>query len=284
VYVNSVAKRSDGQSNRIFNIPRASAYSANGIALFYNSAQGGWVLYSEDNSGVSTSSTGVPASATPDGWHHFAAKWSTAEAKLFIDGVLKATITNPKLPTAFWGVMDIGSKNGSLVFLNTYFDDVRLSTSYRSDAEILAHASSTSPATTDANDVALVHFDDTLTSDYPSSATITTKTIDLTDVPTSAPTAWLGWTTAGAATSVSLVSTRSSSDGVTWSSWTAPTTNVDGSYTLTSPLNRYLQMQVSLSTSDSTKTPTVRLIIVKANKTTAAINANWTWSFGGRWS
>ncbi len=72
--------------------------------------------------------------------------------------------------------------------------------------------------------------------------------------------AWLtltSTTTLPTGTAVSYA-TRTSSDGVTWSSWAAVSSN--GS--ITSPAGRYIQYQASLSTTDVTISPVIAQVVV----------------------
>ena len=114
---------------------------------------------------------------------------------------------------------------------------------------------------------------------YVDVGTIATATFDLTSVPTSAPVATLT-TTTPSGTSVRIVASRSSSDGNTWSAWTAPA--VDGT-TLASPLARYVQLRIELKTTNTLVTPTLTLVAMTATGS-FEIAPTWDWNGGGRWN
>lgn len=112
---------------------------------------------------------------------------------------------------------------------------------------------------------------------YVPSGTLITNTLDLGDVPDGgpAPTYALDVTTP-TGTTVSVVASRSSNDGVTWSDWSAS----DG-LTLTSPVARYWQLKLALATIDQRQTPTLVSVTISGSGT---IEPNWEWDGGGRWN
>jgi hypothetical protein len=83
--------------------------------------------------------------------------------------------------------------------------------------------------------------------------------IDAEDVTTWGNLTWAADTPAG--TSLSF-QTRSSSDGATWSAWSDPLTS--SASPIQSPANRYLQYRATLSSTDSTRSPEVRQVLVTA--------------------
>jgi len=85
-------------------------------------------------SGTST----VEASVT-DGWHYVAARWSSAEITLFIDGQKVGAVPNPYLPTQLASIIAIGYNHVSNTqYCNSLIDDLRISNRAKSDEEILA--------------------------------------------------------------------------------------------------------------------------------------------------
>jgi len=105
---------------------------------------------------------------------------------------------------------------------------------------------------------------------------LATGTFDLGAVPNSAPTLTITYT-GDVATSVTTLSSRSSSDGVTWSAWAIASGNE-----LQSTLARFWQVQVRLSTTDTTKTPTLTGLQILATYTPdEVIDAGWEWNHGG---
>lgn len=120
-----------GDFARIWQIPGATA---TGIALWYRTT-GNWELRTHADDNTYTTGT-APVSLTPTGWHLFSVKWTTTQAVLYIDGVARVTINNPKLPSSFAANAYIGSNNTGGQQLNTLFDDLRISNRARTDAEI----------------------------------------------------------------------------------------------------------------------------------------------------
>ena len=151
-YVNDASK----YRNRYSTIFIADAGGASkGIWLFHENGDNYWryQIKDENNSVIIR----VPDSEITDGWHYFAITWNVLEAKLFVDGVLKGTITNPPLPSTIIRI-DAGHWNGTNQF-NSLIDDLRISNRARSDAEILAVYQSGQPLPYDANTTWLARFD-----------------------------------------------------------------------------------------------------------------------------
>jgi hypothetical protein len=126
VYVTDVAKRQSGYPT-IFNIPQNNGNA--GIWLYHNSAN--WVLETRDFTGASTS-VNVSDSYTPNGHHTFHVSWNTSKAVLFIDGVERGVISNPKLPSAFAANATVGYQ-GTDYYLNTHIGAIRHSSEPRTD-------------------------------------------------------------------------------------------------------------------------------------------------------
>lgn len=161
VYVNAMARRQvAGQWNRVFQIRSASGAAPQyGLTVWHEPAGANWTLVT--GNGTTNTFASAPDSYTPDGWHHFAVRWNSAEASLWIDGVKRATIATPILPATFASVMYLGNDNGANC-LNTYFDEVWTTVDYPSDAQLLAEYQATAPPTWTASTTALAHFDGTL--------------------------------------------------------------------------------------------------------------------------
>jgi hypothetical protein len=139
VYVNDASK----YANRYSTIFIADAGgSGKGIWLFHDIESAYW-RYQIKNENGNQKFIQVPDSEITNGWHHFAITWSTLEAKLFIDGVLKGTMSAPYLPSSIQRV-DVGNWAGAHQ-LNSLIDDLRISSRARSDAEILANYQSGKP-------------------------------------------------------------------------------------------------------------------------------------------
>lgn len=107
------------------------------------------------------------------------------------------------------------------------------------------------------------------------SGAIESGILDLGATPTTAPSYTLN-ATMPSGTSVSVVASRSSPDGVAWSSWSAPQGGA-----LTSPLARYWQLELSLQTTAPQSTPTLVAVTITV---TDEMQAGWTWNYGGRWA
>ncbi|HEY3364666.1 MAG TPA: LamG-like jellyroll fold domain-containing protein [Symbiobacteriaceae bacterium] len=144
VLVSSASKQHD--QGRVFDINN----SANtwGIALWYSG--GSWFVESQKEWGGVNSAGSASAQYTPDGWHHFAVTWTPSALKLYIDGVVRSSITNPSLPTAF-GSAYVGSDRTGAYSLNTVHDDVRISTVARTASEVAADYSSVVPLPADVS-------------------------------------------------------------------------------------------------------------------------------------
>ena len=93
-----------------------------------------------------TSGTSTIEAPITDGWHYIAARWSSAEIALFIDGQKVGTVQNPYLPTQLASIIGIGyNRVGNQQYCNSLIDDLRISSIARSDEEILAAYQSGQP-------------------------------------------------------------------------------------------------------------------------------------------
>jgi hypothetical protein len=158
VYVNSVARRQTGTTNRVFDVQRNGG--GNAILVGHSGSTANWTLTTANDAGA-TSAVTVADSLTPDGWHRFVVTWAASQAKIFIDGVVRGTINTPNLPTAFAATISLGS-NASSLWLNTYFDNVVLDTVVWSDAQVAADYASNAPYAPTATTTAVVNFDGSL--------------------------------------------------------------------------------------------------------------------------
>jgi hypothetical protein len=159
VYVTDVTKRQIyGQYPGIFRIPRLSGQ--HGILVCHASGSSNWVLETR-NDDNQTSGANAPDSYTPNGWHLFTATWKNEEAVLYIDGIRRGTISNPRLPSGFTSYAYIGGYS-SASYLNTLHDSVRISNRARTDEEILAAYQSNKPLPVDKDTTYKLGFDNSL--------------------------------------------------------------------------------------------------------------------------
>jgi hypothetical protein len=251
-YVNAMARRTTNYSELW--CVRGQASGSYFSLLHATSAN--WELMTYD--GTTAAASYTPDSVTPDGWHHFAVSWNGSTVKAYIDGALKITQNTPHMPAAFATSLYVGggAVNG---YLNTTFDELHISNIARSDAEIAAHATATSPLTADASTLALCPFDGNLVSDYPSQATITTRALDLAGPRRPTISAAIT-TTAPAGTAVTISRWRDSANGGAWNAWSAFTGGQISGCVL-----RYIQFEIILSTTAATATPTLSGLTVTIN-------------------
>jgi len=115
-------------------------------AWAYVKAGGGWFFQC---SGVQ---------ATLNGWHHLAVTRDSANtARLFVDGVLKATTLNTPAPTASTGAFSIGDAADAVTeFFPGLLDEIRISNVARYTTTFAPRVTAFA---TDANTVALYHLD-----------------------------------------------------------------------------------------------------------------------------
>lgn len=157
VYVNDMARRQvAGQTPTLFHIPRQDG--GMGIRVCHAEDTANWKLQTMDDTNNITEAE-APDTLTPDGWHRFTVKWTEAEAKLLIDGVVAGTIANPALPSVFASEAYIGSYDGQKDFLNTLHDDIRVSSIARTDADDLADYQADQPLPTDQYTIYKQSFD-----------------------------------------------------------------------------------------------------------------------------
>jgi hypothetical protein len=132
VYVNDASK----YQNRYSTIFMADAGgNGKGIWLFHSNNSAYWRYQIRDENNNSKVIT-VADSEIPNGWHFFAIKWKSTEAKLFVDGALKGTMENPYLPSAIQRI-DIGCW-GTGNQINSLIDELAIFDYAPTDEEIQA--------------------------------------------------------------------------------------------------------------------------------------------------
>lgn len=142
VYVNPALKRTfSGNSPRLFQLNRGNAASY-GVTLVHSPSSPVFSLVTANDSNTVSSIT-TSSADIGTGWHHFAVTFSASEARLLIDGVFRARILNPNLPTSFKELY-IGHVSGSGQ-CNTLIDSIRISNKARTAAEILTTYESEKP-------------------------------------------------------------------------------------------------------------------------------------------
>lgn len=135
VYVDGLVKRTAGGiPQRIFNIDRSNSFASVGVFLGHNQFTSTWYFGSTNDSG-NTSYQTISSSADVSGWYHFALTWSLAAIRLFINGVERSVIDNPKLPSGF-GVIALGCISDASGILNGRIDDIWFSSIARSARQI----------------------------------------------------------------------------------------------------------------------------------------------------
>lgn len=135
VYVDSLVKRIQaGVSQRLINIDRANSAASFGIFLAHNSSTANWYFGSTNDGGTASYLTTSSAS-DGTGWHHFAVTWNSTAIKLVIDGLERASIPTPNLPSAL-GLIGIGCIGNGSAFLDGRIDDIWFSTKARSARQI----------------------------------------------------------------------------------------------------------------------------------------------------
>lgn len=143
VNVNDLAKRQvAGQSNRVFTLMRS--IGAWGIILYHSPGSAIWQIATKNDAGGEMYSGSAADSLTPNGANLFGLEWDATIARLILNGVQRATISTPNLPSAF-GAWNIGSEGGTAHFLDALFNDVGAMGRRLSDAEWLALYNGTIP-------------------------------------------------------------------------------------------------------------------------------------------
>jgi hypothetical protein len=95
----------------VFEIPKAAG-DIIGIDCHHRYNTNNWMIRSRDDANNDTSAY-VSDSYTPNGPHMFTISWTTTELVLYIDGVARTTLSNPKLPTAFSTYWRLGKDAGT---------------------------------------------------------------------------------------------------------------------------------------------------------------------------
>ena len=130
-----------------------------GIWLMHYSNTSNWVLQIRDENN-NTKTVSIADSYTPNGDHRFLVTWNAIEAKVYVDGILRATMNAPFLPVAFGSSAYIGGYNGgSLYHGNTIYDDVQIWTRVLSETEAAADYARGAAGVPGAGTTALFPFD-----------------------------------------------------------------------------------------------------------------------------
>lgn len=166
----------------ITHIPRVAGATYGGILFMHHPTTSNWRLMVENDS-AGQMVTDFAESLITDGWHRIGITWNSSSAKIFIDGVLRGTINNPSMPSAFHTVAYIGSYNAGNYNCNTLHDDLCISSIARTDAVMVSRGTSVSPLPVDADTTGKMDCDGNLTI-YGAVPGVTTATETLTTNPT----------------------------------------------------------------------------------------------------
>jgi len=127
--------------------------NSNRITMQHNNAPL-WLFTIGDANG-NVHSLNIADSEVADGWRLFTMKWGASEFAVYVDGVKKASISNPTyLPSAVGQNIIIKGE------INTLVDDLRISNRARTDEEILAAYQSGQPLPVDEWTTYKLDFDD----------------------------------------------------------------------------------------------------------------------------
>ena len=149
LYVNQAIR--DSSAVRRFFEHRPGPGNSNRITMQHNNTPH-W-LFAIGNANGNAHSLRIDDSEVADGWRLFAMKWGASEFAVYVDGVKKASISNPTyLPSAVGQNIIIRGNTNTLV------DDLRISSRARSDAEILAAYQSNKPLQRDEDTTYLLSF------------------------------------------------------------------------------------------------------------------------------
>jgi hypothetical protein len=153
VYFDANALRTTGYNG----IVRVLKKSDEGVGFLFCRTSGSttWLLETRDDTNAATRAY-IDDTYFPVGWHHVFITWDTTSAKAFIDGALRATVNNPKLPTAFSRI-SIGCNFTS--YVNAVYDDLIIYNVAKTDAEIAAIYASNAPAPIDYSTTYALDFD-----------------------------------------------------------------------------------------------------------------------------
>ena len=140
LYVNQAIRDSSAVRRFFEHLPGPG--NSNRITMQHNNTPH-WFFTIGDANG-NAHSLRIDDSEVADGWRLFAMKWGASEFAVYVDGVKKASISNPTyLPSAVGQNIIIRGNTNTLV------DDLRISSRARSDAEILAAYQSGQPLPAD---------------------------------------------------------------------------------------------------------------------------------------
>ena len=149
LYVNQAIR--DSSAVRVFFEHLPGPGNSNRITMQHNNTPH-W-LFAIGNANGNVHSLSIADSEVADGWRLFAMKWGASEFAVYVDGVKKASISNPTyLPSAVGQNIIIRGKT------NTLIDDLRISSRARTDAEILAAYQSGQPLQRDKDTTYLLSF------------------------------------------------------------------------------------------------------------------------------
>ncbi len=163
----------------IFAIPNGSN-AVESLVLQHSDDANEWQLISRDDAGNETTMSTSDA-ITPDGWHEFGVIWTQSTVKLFIDGDLQITLTNPKLPSSFGSNAYVGTSCAGDSWINSITDDLCISSIARSDADMQLRGASVSPLLADSFTTLKMNFDNSL-----SETEMTALNVDGTNPPNNA--------------------------------------------------------------------------------------------------
>ncbi|HEY3315001.1 MAG TPA: hypothetical protein VGL40_06945, partial [Bacillota bacterium] len=122
-----------GQYPAAFHIPRADG--GIGIWLVHQDSLASWILQTRNDADVPVNSPGV-ADLT-EGFHRVGVTIAPLLAQVFVDNVLKASTSNPPLPSALYPLAYVGCRFPGVGHANTLHADARLSKVVRSTFDLL---------------------------------------------------------------------------------------------------------------------------------------------------
>jgi len=132
----------------------------NQISIRRSPSSTSWGVWFSNSSGqVGTVSLG---SITSPDWYSIAVTWKQGVGGYaYLNGILKGSVSSGYLPSSFASVMGIGVWNaaGDNFNLNSYIDDLRISSAARTDAEIATAYASGQPLPVDGNTTYKLNFD-----------------------------------------------------------------------------------------------------------------------------
>jgi len=153
LYVNQAIRDSSAVRRFFEHLPGPG--NSNRITMQHNNAS--YWLFTIGDANGNVHSLSIADSEVADGWRLFAMKWGASEFAVYVDGVKKASISNPTyLPSAVGQNIIIKGE------INTLIDDLRISSRARTDEEIAAAYASGQPLPVDELTTLKLSFDDIL--------------------------------------------------------------------------------------------------------------------------